>query len=160
MPGIRKGDAGKNPAGIGKQTALAYVLHAGKLLVFRHTQHPEAGIQVPGGTVEPGEHPDAAVLREAREETGLEGFRLVALLGTRTVDLTPYGRSMLDRRYFYHLELTQEPPATWIHYEFHASDGTPRPIEFEFYWVAFPGGVPELAGEQGALLPELERRLS
>ena len=34
-------------------------------------QHPHAGIQIPAGTVEPGEDPLAAARREAREETGL-----------------------------------------------------------------------------------------
>ena len=35
-------------------------------------QHPHAGIQLPAGTVEEGESPERAVLREAHEETGLE----------------------------------------------------------------------------------------
>jgi 8-oxo-dGTP pyrophosphatase MutT (NUDIX family) len=36
--------------------------------------HPNAGIQVPAGTVEEGEAPEAAAVREAMEETGLDGF--------------------------------------------------------------------------------------
>ena len=43
--------------------------------------HPHAGIQLPAGTVEPDETPDAAVWREIREETGLTAVRLVARLG-------------------------------------------------------------------------------
>ena len=39
---------------------------------------PEAGIQVPAGTVEADETPAAAALREAREETGLGDLRLAA----------------------------------------------------------------------------------
>lgn len=38
------------------------------LLLF---EHPFAGIQIPAGTVEPGETPAAAVIRETLEETGL-----------------------------------------------------------------------------------------
>ena len=38
-----------------KQKVLAYIIQDDRLLVFRHTQFPEAGIQVPGGTVEQGE---------------------------------------------------------------------------------------------------------
>ena len=38
------------------------------LLVFRH---PTAGIQVPAGTIEPGEAPEDTVLRELLEETRL-----------------------------------------------------------------------------------------
>jgi len=48
------------------------------LLVFRH---PLNGIQLPAGTVELGESPETAVMREAREETGLDGLRLVRPLG-------------------------------------------------------------------------------
>lgn len=44
-----------------------------ELLVF---QHPNAGIQLPAGTVERGENIQKAVLREAREETGIQTFAL------------------------------------------------------------------------------------
>jgi 8-oxo-dGTP pyrophosphatase MutT (NUDIX family) len=44
-------------------------------------EHPFAGIQIPAGTVEAGETPEAAAQREAREETGREGFTLRAYLG-------------------------------------------------------------------------------
>jgi 8-oxo-dGTP pyrophosphatase MutT (NUDIX family) len=49
------------------------------LLLF---EHPNAGIQIPAGTVEAGEAPAEAVLREAAEETGLSGFELRAGLGS------------------------------------------------------------------------------
>ena len=49
-----------------------------ELLLFRH---PHAGIQLPAGTVEEGETPEQAVLREAMEETGLSNLRLGSLLG-------------------------------------------------------------------------------
>src|SRR6187549_737077 len=48
-----------------------------ELLVF---QHPQAGVQLPAGTVEPGEAPEDAVLREVEEETGLSAVVLVGLL--------------------------------------------------------------------------------
>jgi 8-oxo-dGTP pyrophosphatase MutT (NUDIX family) len=54
--------------------------HVPALLLLRH---PYAGIQIPAGTVEPGEDPSAAVLREAREETGLEGLSIQKSLGAR-----------------------------------------------------------------------------
>lgn len=43
--------------------------------------HPYAGIQIPAGTVEPGEQPAAAVLREVAEETGLENVVRAYFLG-------------------------------------------------------------------------------
>lgn len=51
----------------------------GDLLLLRH---PYAGIQLPAGTVEPGEAPEAAAAREAWEETGLAGLQLAAHLGS------------------------------------------------------------------------------
>ncbi len=37
-------------------------------------RHPNAGIQAPAGTVEDGEAPETAAVREAIEETGLDAF--------------------------------------------------------------------------------------
>jgi 8-oxo-dGTP pyrophosphatase MutT (NUDIX family) len=45
---------------------------AAELLLFRH---PVAGVQLPAGTVELGEEPEAAVLREVREEAGMSAVK-------------------------------------------------------------------------------------
>jgi 8-oxo-dGTP pyrophosphatase MutT (NUDIX family) len=138
---------------------VAYITHAGRLLVFRHTQHPEAGIQVPGGTIEDGETPQEGALREAREETGLQGLRLQSYLGQHELDLARYGRQGRLRMVYYHLTLEGKPPERWLHDETDPSDGSPGPIEYEFYWVRFPDQVPALAGEQGALLDRLAQTM-
>jgi hypothetical protein len=52
------------------QKAFAYFTYQNRLLVFRHVDVPEAGTQVPAGTIKANEHPEQAVLREAVEETG------------------------------------------------------------------------------------------
>jgi len=64
-----------------------------KLLVFKH---PQAGIQVPAGTVELGEEPELAVIREAREETNLSQVRMVKKLGS-TIEKLPENEMVLIR---------------------------------------------------------------
>ena len=54
---------------------------AGRLLLIRRGHAPHAGLwSVPGGRVEAGESPEAAVEREVREETGLR-VRVGAAVG-------------------------------------------------------------------------------
>jgi 8-oxo-dGTP diphosphatase len=145
------------PRAVSRETAIAYITQGDRLLVFRHTQFPEAGIQVPAGTVEPGEPPQAAVLREAWEESGLQELEVRGFLGQCEFDVAPYGRNMDERRYFFHLAFRGDAPETWRHDEMNPSDGSPAPIEFEFYWVKYPDDVPELHGGQAEFLPRLPR---
>jgi 8-oxo-dGTP diphosphatase len=137
------------------EKAIAYVTNGGRLLVFSHPHHPEAGIQVPAGTVEPGESPEEAVLREAHEETGLDGLEIQSYLGVREHDLSAQGRAERLRYHFFHLTLRGHPPTRWYNYEEHPSDGSPGPILFEFFWAELPDGVPELSGGQGEFLCRL-----
>ena len=141
-----------------KRKVLAYITHAGRLLLFRHTDYPEAGIQVPGGTVAEGEAPEAAVLREALEETGLTGLELDLLLGETIDDASDVGLDGVHHRTYYHLCYSDEPPQTWRHWECDASDGSP-PIEFEFFWAPLPDGLPEMLPAHAAMLPRLLARL-
>jgi 8-oxo-dGTP diphosphatase len=50
----------------------AAVVREGRMLACRRTSPPEAAgrWELPGGKVEPGETPDAALVREVREELG------------------------------------------------------------------------------------------
>ncbi|HLE30393.1 MAG TPA: NUDIX domain-containing protein, partial [Anaerolineales bacterium] len=58
-----------------KHKVLAYITRRRngrtQLLVFTHRDFPEAGVQVPAGTVEPDEPVEAALFREVHEESGL-----------------------------------------------------------------------------------------
>ena len=86
-----------------RQKAFAYITNVKRLLVFEHPDHPDAGIQVPAGTIEIGEKPADAALREAFEETGLDGLKLAAFLGTCERDMSDTGVNEIHRRWFYHL---------------------------------------------------------
>jgi 8-oxo-dGTP pyrophosphatase MutT (NUDIX family) len=142
------------------EKVVAYVTHRRRLLIFTHRDFPEAGVQVPAGTVEPGEAPEAAVLREAREETGLSALALVRYLGEQWHDLAPYGRDEVAHRRFYHLRCRGEPPDAWLAAETHASEGGPEPIVFACAWAPLPDGVPELYAELGVMLPLLQADLA
>ena len=72
---------------------------AGKFLAL--FQHPHAGIQIPAGTVDPGETPEAAAVREAAEETRLTDLTLLHLLGIRSEILPANQRVVLERTQVY-----------------------------------------------------------
>ncbi|MBI4551539.1 MAG: NUDIX domain-containing protein [Candidatus Latescibacteria bacterium] len=143
-----------------KQKVVAYITHEDRLLVFRHPAAPEAGIQVPAGTLHAGEPPAVGVMREALEETGLPALTLVRLLGEYVWDLAPLGLAERHQRWVYHLRYEGEPPVTWRHAETDPSDGSVKPIVFEFAWVRVPQEVPLLSGDQGRWLPQLLESLS
>jgi 8-oxo-dGTP pyrophosphatase MutT (NUDIX family) len=76
---------------------------ARELLVFRH---PNAGVQLPAGTVGAGEEIEEAVLREVWEEAGLPNVILLGELDTFQQPLTPGERILLKT-----LQLRREPRA-------------------------------------------------
>ncbi len=86
-----------------------------EVLLFRH---PGAGVQIPAGTVEEGESPEQAVLREAAEETGLRGLRIRRHLGSE--------------------EQQQRPGHALV---LHATPVYARPDPTSFAWARFRRGL-------------------
>ncbi len=75
----RRAPATGGPAGAGS-VAIGIVLDGGRVLVGRRARPPLAGYaEFPGGKTLPGEPPEATVVREVREESGL-AVRVVSLL--------------------------------------------------------------------------------
>ncbi len=64
-----------------KRKVLAYITREHndqmELLVFKHRDHPEAGLQVPGGTVEDSELLIDALYREPNSQTKKRFFWLI-----------------------------------------------------------------------------------
>jgi 8-oxo-dGTP diphosphatase len=84
-----------------------------ELLVFEHRDFPEAGVQVPAGTVKDGEKPEDAVMREVAEEIGLENCHLVKKLAVYApAALMPNPESgWINERHVFHLAA---PPDTGL----------------------------------------------
>jgi ADP-ribose pyrophosphatase YjhB (NUDIX family) len=141
-----------------QKKVYAYIVREDQILVFRHVDFPEAGLQVPGGTVEPGETPSAAVRREAAEETGLRGLRLVGLLGQVCRDMREFGLASLHERYYFLMNLENLAPARWVHDETDPSDGSAGPIALEFFWTSLDD-MPHLSGGLDEMLPQLNEKL-
>jgi 8-oxo-dGTP pyrophosphatase MutT (NUDIX family) len=138
-----------------KLKVLAYVTHGNRLLVFRQPNFPEAGIQVPGGSVHSGESLNGAVMREAVEETGLSGLRPGSYLGDVKQDHSSRGRFEIHHRHYYHLTTEGDVPEVWQHTELDPSEGDYDSVLFELFWVELPDGVPPLISEMDQKIPEL-----
>lgn len=142
-----------------KQKAFAYVTRgagAGRqILLLAHPDHPEAGIQVPAGTMMPGEPVLDAVLREAAEETGLRELTLTRLLGTSEFDARPLGRNEIHLRHFAHVECRDQTPDRWEHWEEFPDDEPGGRVRFELFWAPLDEGISDLIADHGALLGAL-----
>lgn len=137
------------------EKAFAYITNGNRLLVFEHADFPEAGLQVPAGTILTGELPEVAVVREAREETGLDEFAQVVFVGISEFDARPFGKVETHRRHFFHLPVQGTFPERWRHYERDASDGSGEPIAFDFYWLPLSDVSERLIADHGSLLSAL-----
>lgn len=134
---------------------MAYIVREDRLLVFTHADDAtpfESGLQVPAGSVQPGELPEDAVLREAHEETGLGGLRIERFLGVAEYDARPYADAIWVR-YFFQLSVdAAQLPERWTGWEL--GDGKGEPIRFEMFWVPLRKAH-VLAAGQSALLGRL-----
>jgi 8-oxo-dGTP diphosphatase len=145
---------------IHKQKAFAYITRDKELLAFVHPFSPEAGIQVPAGTIDPDETPEQAVIREATEETGLMGLRVLGFLGEYERDMRDFDKQEIHHRHYFHLVCDLPMPDQWTHGELdpdHTQDGIVKP--FDFYWVNLETEDPHLIADHDKFLPQLKTRL-
>ncbi|MFZ5815031.1 MAG: NUDIX hydrolase [Bacillota bacterium] len=123
-----------------------------QVMVFDHDRslYPDAGTQVPGGSVEPGESLEEAVVREVFEESGVTAT-VVRELGS---DELPVPESQqLQERHFFLLQTDLPLPDQWVHI---VSDGVEdKGMRFHYFWMEVREAAPLLAGNQGCCLPAL-----
>lgn len=130
-----------------RQKAVCYVVRGTQLLVFDHLPDGGSGVQVVAGGLEAGETPEAAALREAREETGHTGFGFVEYLGSFVWLNTEHSKR--EMRHFVRVTAPNDLPETWQHH----ADGH----LFSFRWE--PLNAPKVDWEMGAGLELLEASL-
>ncbi|QSX00200.1 NUDIX hydrolase [Haloterrigena alkaliphila] len=113
--------------------ACAYITRGtGELLVFEGPGHD--GLQIPKGTLEPGESPREALHREVREESGLATLSATNHL---TTDVWTRRESPPKRyvRHFFHARV-HELRDRWTHTV--TDGGGEHGAEFDFRWVQPP----------------------
>ncbi|MBP2111222.1 NUDIX hydrolase [Paenibacillus silagei] len=127
---------------------LAYITYNDKLLVFTHRDAPEAGVQVPAGTVEPDESVEDALYREIAEESGIEQQELRLVKHLKTYLYYAEHKQQRHERHVYWLEFVHEPLPAWEHRI--SAAGEDAGLVFDYYWVPVQEAV--LAGGQGYCL--------
>jgi 8-oxo-dGTP pyrophosphatase MutT (NUDIX family) len=104
------------------------------VLIFRQIHPiPEPDfLQTPGGTIEPEEDPLHAALREAYEETGLQDFSQVELIGQTLFE--EYDEMV--HIHAFHMVFTGTAPDTWDHQV--GGKGLDKDMVFRLWWVEDP----------------------
>ena len=135
-----------------KRKAIAYITRLKnaeiELLVFEQPAAPDGGVQVPGGTVDPGETPLEAFFREVEEESGLRIQTEPRLLGE-----FPYFRHDIQEaqlRSFFHASVIGETRDSWDHRVFAGEEDAG--LLFRYYWIKLSAAKGLLAGKQDAHL--------
>ncbi len=116
-----------------EEKAYAYITRNAaqtrQLLVFEHAKE-DAGVQVPKGTIEDGEDPREAVVREVREESGLTEFDSIRSLSTDVWN--HHEKPKAYRRHFFHL-VADEARDEWRHTV--TGSGEDNGVVYSYFWV-------------------------
>jgi 8-oxo-dGTP pyrophosphatase MutT (NUDIX family) len=138
------------------ENVACYVLHDEHLLVFTHDAYPMevTGVQVPAGSIEPGESPEQAAVRELFEETGRRG-EVVRKIGTQNYDLRPV-RDEIAIRHFFQLRMsTADVLERWSAGESDVRTGE-DPIGWTCWWLPLKDAHVLAAGFGALVGPMLE----
>ncbi len=114
--------------------AYVYLTCGPQLLVFRQPDQPKIGLQVPGGTLDPGESHLQGALREFHEETGLRLCGAIDHLADQDHIFNNGRGHDLHRRKHFHTRLAAIPKQEWEHFEMTPNDGG-APIRFHLFWI-------------------------
>ncbi|WP_281974318.1 NUDIX hydrolase [Halobacillus litoralis] len=110
-----------------------------QLLVFQHP-FKEAGIQIPKGTVKGGEDTYDAVIREIKEETGLEDFMVEEMIAE---DLWRNDDGKIHHRFFYKIKAKEERHE-WYYKP--TGGGEEEGLKFRFFWISSENEITLIKG--------------
>ncbi|ADZ68807.1 NUDIX hydrolase [Polymorphum gilvum] len=127
--------------------AYVYLTCGSRLLVFSQPDEPHIGLQVPGGTLDPGESYLQGARREFHEETGLMPEWAFDHLADQDQIFHREDGSLhgLHRRRHFHARIATPPREDWEHYEMTPSSGG-APIRFRLFWLDLFGPTAHDAG--------------
>jgi len=107
-------------------------------------EHPAAGFQIPKGTVEAGETPAEACLRELYEETGLVYDAEPIFLGRfeRIVGGGPREEGLTERHLWHLFEMPFTGlPQSWVHIA--SGSAEEEGLKFRFFWHPLSAATPD-----------------
>jgi 8-oxo-dGTP pyrophosphatase MutT (NUDIX family) len=121
-----------------------------QLLVLKKAGREYRDLQVPGGSINPGETEEQALLREIEEETGLTDLRIVRKLGQDSMYHEKRRRSVT--RHFYLVQLKGPCPDRFSHVVTGEDDD--RGSVYLYHWVdLIYGQIPPIS--RGTFLREI-----
>ena len=137
-----------------KNKVFAYIIRKKgdklEMLIFRHRDFPEAGLQVPAGTIENGEDKISALRREVQEESGLETFKQITFLGTQQFIAT--SKQEIHHRFFYQMLIEDSIPDEFEHIV--SGNGLDKDLVFIYKWVEVLR-LPKLIAEHDHFIKEI-----
>ena len=117
-----------------RKRVYLYIINCHKVLVLRHVDFQNLGLQIPGGTVEKDETPSDAAAREALEEPGLEQPGAPEFLDVTVIESQRSDEKLLEA-WFYRLAMSGKVPDVRVHTEVYAS-GSDEKVRFELSWIS------------------------
>lgn len=119
---------------------LVYVIADEHVLVHTHVDFPEAGVQVPGGTIEEGESAIEAGRRELYEESGLKISSDIVLI--HCLDFVAPWDGRLHKRHFVALGPSGITRAPFRHTV--TSGIEDEGIRLDYYWLTIAEALENL----------------
>lgn len=129
---------------------LIYIISNGHLLVHTHSDFPEAGFQVPGGSIDEGESAIEAARRELYEEAGLM-LDAAATIVHRELFHAPWNEQVYDRHFVaIHCDI---PTQDFRHV---VSNGAlDKGLVFDLFWLELKVAIQRLDFGHGAGLDRI-----